>query len=106
MRCANCKTDNPADGKFCVECGAALMQTCPRCGTPNSAAAKFCSECGERLLPADAAAGSPTITSAVGSQPDAVDGNRDGAALPDKHPPRFAAALSVFFFIETPTTEN
>jgi class 3 adenylate cyclase/tetratricopeptide (TPR) repeat protein len=106
MRCANCKTDNPADGKFCVECGAALMQTCPRCGTPNSAAAKFCSECGERLLPADAAAGSPTITSAVGSQPDAVDGDRDGAALPDKHPPRFAAALSVPMSVTVPPTVN
>jgi class 3 adenylate cyclase/tetratricopeptide (TPR) repeat protein len=104
MRCANCNTDNPDDGKFCVECGTALTRTCPRCGTPNSTTAKFCSECGERLSPADASAASPTLTAAAEPQSVAADGDRDGAAQPDKHPPRFAAALAAPMSVTVPPT--
>ena len=38
------------NGKFCVNCGAALsMIECPKCGAKNPAGTRFCGECGETL---------------------------------------------------------
>jgi class 3 adenylate cyclase/tetratricopeptide (TPR) repeat protein len=48
MRCLNCQTLNPANAKFCLECGTRLI-VCPNCGTVNPPAAKFCIECGTAL---------------------------------------------------------
>src|SRR5437764_6386691 len=45
IRCLNCQTINPANAKFCLECGYRLL-VCPNCGTVNPPAAKFCIECG------------------------------------------------------------
>src|SRR5215472_11028082 len=50
MRCPNCQTINPAEAKFCLECGRRLV-VCPHCGTVNVPAAKFCIECGTALAP-------------------------------------------------------
>lgn len=36
-------------GKFCVECGAALIRKCGKCGAELPENAKFCLECGERI---------------------------------------------------------
>ena len=41
-----CKT---VKGKFCMECGAALVKKCAKCGTEIPDGAKFCLECGEKL---------------------------------------------------------
>ena len=49
MNCAECGTWNDPDRKFCMECGAALVQVCPVCGTPNPPQGKFCGECGAAL---------------------------------------------------------
>lgn len=38
-----------AKGKFCSECGAALVSKCPQCGAELPNGAKFCFECGEKL---------------------------------------------------------
>ena len=36
-------------GKFCLECGASLVNKCPKCGVELPLNSKFCSECGEKL---------------------------------------------------------
>ncbi len=50
-RCPNCGTENPANSKFCNNCGAKLTGTvkCPTCGTENPPGAKFCSNDGTKL---------------------------------------------------------
>jgi hypothetical protein len=49
MKCERCQHANPANAKFCVECGARLAQTCANCWSELPASAKFCLECGERV---------------------------------------------------------
>lgn len=46
-----CGHVNPADGKFCSECGKAKTskKTCNKCKMPNEPTNKFCNNCGERL---------------------------------------------------------
>src|SRR5271163_3764261 len=103
MRCANCNAENPEGGKFCLECGAALMRKCPRCSAPNPPAAKFCGECGERLLPREApapahhqatAAAKPESRAGVEPKLGRVEANGEersaAVARDDKHPPHFA----------------
>jgi class 3 adenylate cyclase len=46
MRCPNCQTENPANAKFCLNCGHALTQRCSNCGTELPAGARFCMACG------------------------------------------------------------
>src|SRR5579885_1232099 len=48
MRCPNCQTMNPANAKFCLECGNRLV-VCPNCGTVNLLIEKFCIECGTNI---------------------------------------------------------
>ena len=48
MTCSNCGATNPADGRFCLECGSALGG-CPNCGAANPAGARFCGSCGTNL---------------------------------------------------------
>src|SRR5438094_282009 len=62
MQCPQCQHENPAEQKFCGECGARLQAICPACQTTNPPGQKFCGECGGRLTtlssppkPADAA---------------------------------------------------
>lgn len=49
--CPNCDTTNPAEAKFCNNCGTQLGGTikCPNCGHENPATAKFCNNCGNKL---------------------------------------------------------
>ncbi|MBE7187958.1 adenylate/guanylate cyclase domain-containing protein [Jatrophihabitans endophyticus] len=53
MQCAACGVINPADGKFCHDCGAPLTARCGSCGTSVGPGQRFCGECG---APLDAAA--------------------------------------------------
>ena len=36
-------------GKFCMECGQALINKCPNCGVEVPQGGKFCLECGTKL---------------------------------------------------------
>src|SRR3954469_11038174 len=65
MRCETCAAEIPADGKFCIECGAPVSQAatgaterlpdyvggpqCAACGTRNPPGADFCVTCGRSL---------------------------------------------------------
>jgi Double zinc ribbon len=65
MRCEQCAAEIPADGRFCIECGApagqaatgvterlpdyAGGQQCAACGTRNPPGAGFCVTCGRSL---------------------------------------------------------
>jgi class 3 adenylate cyclase/tetratricopeptide (TPR) repeat protein len=44
-----CRHENPADHKFCGQCGAALALTCPGCGRGNDPDHLFCGGCGQSL---------------------------------------------------------
>jgi class 3 adenylate cyclase len=47
--CQRCSFENPADAKFCQNCGNPLEIECPRCGTPNRIGVNFCKNCGFKL---------------------------------------------------------
>ena len=48
MICPSCGKKTPK-GKFCMECGAPLVNKCPNCGAEVPQGGKFCLECGTRL---------------------------------------------------------
>ena len=47
MNCPRCRTANPPQAKFCLECAAPLAVRCSNCGTQLAPNAKFCFECAE-----------------------------------------------------------
>ena len=49
VKCPRCSHDNPADARFCQNCGQQLTQRCPKCGTQNAPDARFCKQCGDPL---------------------------------------------------------
>jgi class 3 adenylate cyclase/tetratricopeptide (TPR) repeat protein len=51
MQCPACRHENPAQAKFCLECGARLVVPCSNCSTELPPSAKFCLECGQRVAP-------------------------------------------------------
>ena len=65
--CLRCNRANPADAKFCGECGAGLLRRfCAGCHSVNDAESHFCQSCGA-ALPASA----PSV-SAAKPPPDTV----------------------------------
>ena len=48
MICPVCGKKTPK-GKFCMECGAPLVNKCPNCGSEVPQGGKFCLECGTKL---------------------------------------------------------
>ena len=76
MECPQCRHADPAETKFCGECGTRLQSLCPACQAVNPTTNKFCSECGQRLAgaapaPAPAVAAAPATTYARFASPDA-----------------------------------
>jgi class 3 adenylate cyclase/tetratricopeptide (TPR) repeat protein len=49
MTCPACGFENPAEMKFCGDCGAALDYRCPQCGADDPAGKKFCGDCGAEI---------------------------------------------------------
>jgi class 3 adenylate cyclase/predicted ATPase len=49
MNCSNCGAQNPADQRFCDNCGQPLTADCPVCGHANRPGARFCGNCGNAL---------------------------------------------------------
>ncbi len=49
-KCLFCDHTNPADAKYCNECGSPLhLQLCKQCDAINDAAAKICHKCGTAI---------------------------------------------------------
>jgi class 3 adenylate cyclase/tetratricopeptide (TPR) repeat protein len=66
--CSNCGAANPAEQRFCDECGNALLVVCVN-GHESPAGQKFCGECGEALgTVAASAAKSPAPTEDPGER--------------------------------------
>ncbi len=59
MVCPNCGTENPADKRFCGDCGTPLASGCPTCGAINPPGKRFCGDCGTALTGASASSGDP-----------------------------------------------
>jgi class 3 adenylate cyclase len=84
MRCSNCGSDNPADRRFCGDCGALLANRCPKCGAENPSGKRFCGDCGTTLLAREANVQSPASSpntpeitiSAEQTAPAVADGER------------------------------
>ncbi len=48
MKCPNCSNENPAQAKFCFNCGHSLAQArCTNCGSELPPNARFCMNCGQ-----------------------------------------------------------
>src|SRR5437867_3718883 len=62
MQCPACRHENPAQAKFCLECGTRLVVSCSNCRAELPPSAKFCLECGERVTPSRAAMVSPSAS--------------------------------------------
>ncbi len=54
MNCSQCQAQNPADARFCMQCGAELARLCPRCGLSLPTDARFCMACGANVARPDA----------------------------------------------------
>jgi len=46
MQCPKCQQDNPAQAKFCLQCGGSLVLNCAKCATELPASSRFCFACG------------------------------------------------------------
>jgi membrane protease subunit (stomatin/prohibitin family) len=46
--CPACGIKTPK-GKFCLDCGTALIKKCSECNTEIPAGGKFCLECGHKI---------------------------------------------------------
>jgi class 3 adenylate cyclase len=47
MNCPNCRSENSANAKFCLNCGVPLKHQCANCKTDLPAGARFCMNCGQ-----------------------------------------------------------
>jgi class 3 adenylate cyclase/tetratricopeptide (TPR) repeat protein len=50
ITCPSCGAENPADKRFCGDCGSALAIVCATCGAESAPGKKFCGECGAQLV--------------------------------------------------------
>ena len=48
VQCSQCRHENPADAKFCLECGRKLAFACVARGTELPPGAKVCKGCGQQ----------------------------------------------------------
>jgi len=47
--CPQCEKPYDAGDRFCVRCGASLIQICSNCGRPYNQDDQFCARCGQKL---------------------------------------------------------
>lgn len=55
VQCPHCNAANPANAKFCSNCGKEMNVTmqCPKCNATIAGSPKFCPECGQNLQQAN-----------------------------------------------------
>jgi hypothetical protein len=50
VACSQCNVPNPADARFCNQCGKALKgSTCADCGAAVAPGSRFCNQCGKSI---------------------------------------------------------
>jgi class 3 adenylate cyclase/tetratricopeptide (TPR) repeat protein len=57
--CASCGAGNPADKRFCGDCGSPLVSVCASCGSTHPPGTRFCGDCGAPLAAATPIAALP-----------------------------------------------
>src|SRR5436190_333646 len=62
LNCGACGALTPVGGRFCIQCGAAVLRSCGSCGAAVVPGARFCLQCGASV---SAAAPAPAPTAAV-----------------------------------------
>jgi pSer/pThr/pTyr-binding forkhead associated (FHA) protein len=91
--CVRCGTSNPAQGRFCANCGSPLpgeaapepqpaqvvITTCPRCRGANGAHMTFCQFCGAKLAEGAQAPPVQVLSPAIGAPPPPATGPGGGA---------------------------
>src|SRR5262245_32260745 len=60
MQCQQCQAENPAQARFCLQCGGRLTLTCAECGTELPGDARFCLPCGHAVTASPATPPRPT----------------------------------------------
>ncbi len=50
MNCPRCQTLNPANARFCLNCGWALTRQCANCHSELLPGARFCMHCGQPVI--------------------------------------------------------
>ena len=100
MQCPACKAENPAQAKFCLNCGSNLTVACPQCGTELPAEARFCFGCGAAVSsvprPVPPSPPLPTGDGEMGRQGDSkgvAPGSGFDAALQRLIPKQYAERL-------------
>jgi len=102
MQCPHCATPNPAQARFCMGCGAQLVQgvICERCYTLLPPQARYCTHCGAYVpQPLGPDAISPSPTAQRGVHTPAATGPtpatpQSAPAVQSYEPPPAAASLS------------
>ncbi len=94
MRCPGCQTENPAENRFCDQCGAALESRCSRCGAALRSGARFCGGCGARVGAAPASTAAGETPDGAGATPPRAPGPGPPRGLPpppDTYTPKHLA---------------
>ena len=82
MNCPTCGHKNPANSKFCLECGNGFASRCAQGGAELPAAAKFCNECGQA---AGGRGSRRAVTAGEGGSAGASPSQRAPASYTPKH---------------------
>jgi ribosomal protein L40E len=94
--CLRCNRANPAEAKFCGECGAGLLRRfCAECHTVNDAESHFCQSCGAALP-----ASTPAVRSAKPPPDTVVPDLTDVAYLGPDPTPALASVLDTGIALE------
>ena len=91
MRCGACQAENPAENRFCDQCGAPLEAACPGCGAPLRPGARFCGACGRRIGEAAAAPPPPASAPSAPPPPRPAAATGPAPAAPGAYTPRHLA---------------
>jgi class 3 adenylate cyclase/tetratricopeptide (TPR) repeat protein len=75
LQCSACSAENPAEARFCMECGTPLERRCPACDAVVADTARFCMACGTQLQQADPASQAGPTSAPGATRPTAGSGD-------------------------------
>ena len=83
MICGKCKTENPAEARFCMSCGSEILPYCPECDIELPTGAEFCHLCGRKLGADPGAHAADHASSATPVTPATAAPDRIAQYIPD-----------------------